>query len=56
MRPSRITLALALAANACTTTPPASRFTADDEHAIRALDSVFVAAWLREEARRVLPP
>lgn len=57
MRPSRITFALALAANACTatTTPaPGSRFTADDERAIRALDSVFVAAWLRDDTTAVM--
>jgi ketosteroid isomerase-like protein len=56
MRPSRITFALAFAATACTTTttPPGRRLTADDERAIRVLDSVFVAAWLRDDTAAVM--
>jgi hypothetical protein len=56
MCPSRITFALAVAATACTTTatPAGPRFTADDERAIRALDSVFVAAWLRDDTTAVM--
>jgi ketosteroid isomerase-like protein len=56
MCPSRITFALAVVATACTTTttPASPRFTADDERAIRAVDSVFVAAWLRDDTTAVM--
>ena len=54
MRPSRIAIVIAFAVTACTTASPPARFTADDERAIRALDSVFVAAWLRDDTTAVM--
>ena len=54
MRLSRIGSGFALAATACTSASPTAQFTADDERAIRALDSVFVAAWLRDDTTAVM--
>ena len=54
MRLPRITLAFVLATAACSSTIPATRFTADDERAIRAIDSVFVDAWLRDDTTAVM--
>ena len=45
--------ALLLAA-ACTTAPPAATFTAEDQRAVRALDSAFVTAWLRDDTTGVM--
>ena len=50
----RIRFALAFAVTACTTGSPVTRFTAADQQAIRALDSVFVAAWLRDDTTAVM--
>lgn len=54
MGPSRLTFGIAFAVTACTTASPGARFTADDERGIRALDSVFVAAWLRDDTTAVM--
>ena len=54
MRLSRIGFGFALAATGCTSASPAAQFTADDERAIRALDSGFVAAWLRDDTTAVM--
>jgi len=51
---TRIRFILAFAVTACTTGSPAARFTAADQQAIRALDSVFVAAWLRDDTTAVM--
>lgn len=50
----RIRFALAFAVTACTTGSPVTRFTAADQQAIRALDSVFVASWLRDDTTAVM--
>src|SRR5215207_1746519 len=49
-----ITCGFVFAATACTAASPASQFTPDDERAIRALDSAFVAAWLRDDTTAVM--
>jgi len=51
---SRIALGLAFAAISCTAAPSPTPFTAADDRAIRALDSVFVAAWLRDDTTAVM--
>ena len=52
---SRIGFAFAIATTACTTaSTPVQRFPAEDERAIRALDSVFVDAWLRDDTTAVM--
>ena len=43
-----------LLAAACTSARPAATFTAEDERAVRALDSVFVTAWLRDDTTGVM--
>lgn len=45
--------ALLLAA-ACNSAPPAATFTAEDQRAVRALDSAFVTAWLRDDTTGVM--
>ena len=45
--------ALLLAA-ACISAPPAATFTAEDQRAVRALDSAFVTAWLRDDTTGVM--
>ena len=54
MDPSRIAFGFVLAAAACSAASPAPRFTADDERAIRGLDSAFVDAWLRDDTTGVM--
>src|SRR5688572_12501787 len=54
MRLSRFGFGFVLAVTACTSASPVAQFTANDERAIRALDSVFVAAWLRDDTTAVL--
>ena len=49
-----IAAAAAAAAVACSTPSPAPRFTPDDERAVRAVDSVYVAAWLRDDTAAVM--
>ena len=53
MFPSRLIFAV-LCSVACTSTPPIAGLTADDERAIRAVDSVFVDAWLRDDTTGVM--
>ena len=46
----RIAVGFAIVTAACTTASPSvQRFSAEDERAIRALDSLFVEAWLRDD-------
>jgi len=54
MGSSRIIFGFAFAAVACTTSSPVRQFTADDARAIRAVDSLFVAAWLRDDTAAVM--
>lgn len=51
---SRFVIGFTLTAAACATASSAPRFTAEDERAVRQLDSVFVAAWLRDDTTAVL--
>ena len=39
---------------ACIAAPPAATFTAEDQRAVRALDSAFVTAWLRDDTTGVM--
>src|SRR5262245_23414103 len=54
MRRSHLTFAFALVTAGCSATSSRPQFTTDDERAIRALDSVFVAAWLRDDTTGVM--
>ena len=56
MHPLCVALAVVFAACAstATSTPAAVRLTGDDERAIRALDSAFVDAWLRDDTAAVM--
>ena len=49
-----IAAAAAAAAVACSTPSPAPRFTPDDERGVRAVDSAYVAAWLRDDTAAVM--
>jgi uncharacterized protein (TIGR02246 family) len=52
---ARVALCVLLIAGGCTSAPPASTtFTAEDERAVRALDSAFVTAWLRDDTTGVM--
>jgi ketosteroid isomerase-like protein len=51
---SRVPLCFVLATGACTRAAPALQFTAADERAVRALDSAYVAAWLRDDTTGVM--
>ena len=52
---SRAASCVLLVAAGCTAAPPAvTAFTADDERAVRALDSAFVSAWLRDDTTGVM--
>ena len=52
---ARVALSVLLAVGGCRATPPATTtFTAEDERAVRAIDSVFVAAWLRDDTTGVM--
>ena len=53
MHPSRLVLAV-LCSAACTPTPPVAGLSSEDERAIRAVDSVFVDAWLRDDTTGVM--
>ncbi len=55
MTSARTLVLLVVAVVACTAQPSAStRLTVDDERAIRAVDSAYVAAWLRDDTSAVL--
>ena len=59
MLPTRLTLAVLVAFTtlACSATPappPSPTFTAEDERAVRAVDSAYVAAWLRDDTTGVM--
>jgi len=55
MRFLQTTLGLALIVSACTPpTPTAKQWTTDDERAIRAVDSTYVSAWLRDDTAAVM--
>ena len=51
---SRVLSGAALAIAGCTTASPAPQFTAADERAVRAVDSAYVAAWLRDDTTGVM--
>jgi ketosteroid isomerase-like protein len=51
---SRLPLGFVFAAIACSRAPTKTGFTADDERAVRAVDSVFVDAWLRDDTTAVM--
>lgn len=46
--------AICLVAAACTSAAPAPTFTLADERAVRAVDSTYVAAWLRDDTLGVM--
>jgi ketosteroid isomerase-like protein len=54
MHLSRLTFGFLFAAIACRPTTTKTGLTADDERAIRAVDSVFVDAWLRDDTTAVM--
>ena len=52
---ARVALCVLLIAGGFTSAPPAATtFTAEDERAVRALDSAFVTAWLRDDTTGVM--
>ena len=51
---SRALSAVVLVTAACTTPASAPQFSAADERAVRAVDSAYVAAWLRDDTTGVM--
>jgi ketosteroid isomerase-like protein len=54
MRQSLLTVGFIFAATMCMPTAPKTGLTADDQRAVRAVDSAFVAAWLRDDTTGVM--
>ena len=54
MRRSVVTLGFIFVATMCTPARPTTGLTANDQRAVRAVDSVFVDAWLRDDTTAVM--